>query len=416
MAQIVAMDFDGGGLYVLSTLYILEELFQKIKTKNTEIEHFYQIAHLMSGTSAGAIAALGLSKAENRNHPFFSSPGELMEYVRLKAQDIFPNTLSTRFKRKILGQPFGILGSHFDDKPFNATLKGIFGDKTYMSDLENYVMAAVTQTDPIDRMRFIKSWRAQGVNTSNSHIIQDKSQEDFLIWETIRASAAPKPFLERFKFTNKAGQEFWGIDGAFGGQNNSSAALQNETKGIFGFQCKNNTILPHDIVHISIGTTHKASKVRDPRKIMNNIIGALKDFQNATLNAAPNASIHTAKAQLQDQYIRIENNMASAPEDIRPRADFTNSSEEQIRRIIATAQYWCHNNDQVLEQIATKIASKPHRTKEQIQAETPQLAQNWAQDLADTLENSANLSDKNETALTCPTQPPPPEQPTADPI
>ena len=174
------LSIDGGGIRGVIPATILVELEKQLGAPLAQ--HF----HMLAGTSTGGILACGLA------HEIPAT--QLLDLYAKNGTSIFTTTWSQ-----------GLDGPKYDGAPLEAALKSALGE-TKLSDLKHDVLSPAYDIEKRRDLIF-RSWRARGIDS------KAPAQEDFLVREVARCTAAAPTFFPPAQATAADGSKYPLIDG-----------------------------------------------------------------------------------------------------------------------------------------------------------------------------------------------------------
>lgn len=224
---------DGGGVRGLIPLVILDKLK---KSTGKDIHKLFDVA---TGTSTGAIVALGLLVGKN-NQPLYE-PEDLMDLYLKTAKDIF----STSFWRNTK-TGFGLWGSKYDSENLKDILISYFGGLR-LSDL---LIPVVITSYSLDKKK-ITLWSSEEAKKNPS--------KNFLLTDIALAASAAPTYFEPYKFNDEKGNSYIEVDGGIYANNPSMIGLS-YTKQLYSERPINNHVV------VSIGTGKPKAFIKKKQK------------------------------------------------------------------------------------------------------------------------------------------------------
>lgn len=194
--KINLLSLDGGGIRGIIPAAILSELEAILRKKNTHDLDLCDCFDKLAGTSTGGILALGLTVAQPGNPgKTLYTASDLLDFYLTHGKSIFKKS-PKQFVRS-LG---GIIDEKYDSKGMNHVMQQIFGDAK-LSNLKKDVMIPAYDIKHSKPFVFSKKMAI------------DQPENDFFVWQVIRATSAMPTYFECAKIQSSSGNEYHLIDG-----------------------------------------------------------------------------------------------------------------------------------------------------------------------------------------------------------
>jgi len=358
MGSIITESNQGGGLHGRITVEMKQAFFDEVKgylkSRGYKEEagelQYRDLITLAGGTSFGGLSAIAMSgiNGVNGGNPYFTEPRELGDFIDQEAGNIFPNR---GFWEQLVKDPqrafAGVIGKpRYSNKSLVRLVKGIVGEDSRMSDIQDDVMVTMTRFHPTVDTIFAKSHIARGEG-SLLEAPSEAGRKDWLIWEAAVGGASATSYLPAMTLHNpNRAERFVVVDGGQSGWNNPSIPVHFETTFVYGqsgcgpegcmsFDFNDAGLLngrvyvPHDVVHIHWGTG-EFSKGLSYEEAMENTVYSTRKLVGTSAILGVNRFSQAVGSSGVSSYFNFDVNIDSFDKAVRPDADFTNSSKKQL--------------------------------------------------------------------------------------
>lgn len=377
MGVIVTEANQGGGLHGRMTMELKKVFFDEVKTSLKEKGfgeglqnlRYNDLFTVVAGTSFGSLITIA-SSSINDKRPACATPHEIAQLIDDEAGKIFP--YNKTFFGKLFNDPRQILGGlagtpQYSNKHLKGVIQDLVGKDTYMSDIKHDVMLTMAQLHPSIDTLFAKSHLARGEKTAAEDDFNAASK-DWLIWESALASASPTSIFPGVVMTNRAGDKTVGvIDGGQSGWNDCTIPVLAEATFMYGKKhddAQNCLIVdsqgkgfdtPHEIIHLSWGTGDFHDSVPLDKVKKNTILAMGKHLATVPMQATHKYSLVIGQQQVEHFY-RLDPDINDLPASLRPDADITLSSPEQMQKLTQAGIYAAQLLHEKIKSVANLVA------------------------------------------------------------